>query len=87
MVRDRFRTTDSYEKASVAAVWPASVLVAPLPLLDIEQPFHGGHSDATSPAPGASLGLGMAILASYAALVAALALAICAARFAAGFMS
>ncbi|MEA1015314.1 hypothetical protein [Sphingosinicella sp. LY1275] len=87
MGRERSGTTDSHEKANVAAVWPASVLVAPLPLLDIEQPFHGGHSDATSPARGASLGLGMAILASYAALVAALALATCAARFAAGFIS
>lgn len=87
MGREPFRTPDSHEKANVAAVWPASVLVAPLPLLDIEQLFHGGHSGTTSAAPGPSLGLGIAILASYAGLVAALALATCAARFAAGFIS
>jgi hypothetical protein len=87
MGREQFRTADSYEKANVAAVWPASVLIAPLPLLDIEQPLHGGHSGATSAGPGAPLGLGMAILASYAALVATLALATCAARIAAGLIS
>ena len=63
----------SYQKVDIAAVWPASAQVAPLPVPDVEmqaEPFR-----AAAAAPDVPAGVGVLIAGSYAALVGALAVA------------
>ena len=64
----------SYEKVDVAAVWPASAQLAPLPLHDIDRPLRADAFRAVS-APDMPAAAGGLIAAAYAALIAAFALA------------
>ncbi len=75
MRHDQIRNEQSYNKVDVAAVWPASAQIAPLPLLDLdEQPAAAGFSP-TPAAPDVPNAVGGLIVASYFALIGAFALA------------
>ena len=65
----------SYEKVDVAAVWPASAQLAPLPLHDIDRPLVADAFRAAPSAPDIPAAAGGLIAAAYAALIAAFALA------------
>lgn len=65
----------SYSKVSVAAVWPANPLVAPLPIPDLEEPQ---QPEAFAPTPAAQdvpAAVGGLLVAAYASLIGAFALA------------
>ncbi len=74
MRHEQIAAKDSYTKVDVAAVWPASAQVAPLPILDIkaapEPAFEGTASCAEVPAT-----VGVLIVGSYVALLGAFAVA------------
>ena len=75
MRHEQLSATDSFRKVDVAAVWPTSAQLAPLPLLDVE---HGptaddvGHAPAAPDVPGA---VGAMIVGSYVVLLGTFALA------------
>lgn len=73
MRHEQIKIRDSYVKVDAPAVWPASTQVAPLPIPDVEQAAEPFRAAPSSPDVPAAVG-GM-IAASYAALVAAFALA------------
>jgi hypothetical protein len=65
----------SYSKVNVAAVWPASPLVAPVPVPDIEEPERTQVHAPTAAAPDVPAAVGRIIVAAYASLIAAFAFA------------
>ena len=75
MRHEQIRAYDSYDRVDVAAVWPATTQVAPLPIPDIERPFDAEGFRAAPSAPDVPAGVGALIAAAYAALIAAFAFA------------
>lgn len=63
----------SYEKVDVAAVWPATAQLAPLPIHDIGRPLVADAFRAAPSAPDMPAAAGGLIAAAYAALIAAFA--------------
>ena len=73
MRHEQISAKDSYNKVDIAAVWPASAQVAPVPVLDLDEaprPF-----EATPAAPDVPASVGAMIAASYVMLVGTFALA------------
>ena len=65
---------DSFTKVDVAAVWPNSAQIAPLPLLDLDAPAAPAFLP-TAAAPDVPAAVGKLIVGSYVALLGAFALA------------
>lgn len=75
MDSEQFLARHSYDLTDVAAVWPISASVAPLPIPELE-PIRQPHEfRATPAAPDVPAAVGGLIAACYAALIAALAVA------------
>jgi hypothetical protein len=72
---EQVRAKDSFTKVDVAAVWPSSPTVAPLPLLDIEEVAEGRVFSPTAAAPDLPVAVGKLIVCSYVALLGSFALA------------
>lgn len=75
MRHEQIYDSNSYEKVDVAAVWPATVQLAPLPIPDIDRPFDADAFCAAPSAPDMPAAVGGLIAAAYAALIAAFAFA------------
>ena len=80
MLHERIRHRDDHWPANVAAVWPASAQIAPLPIPDIEERRPFEVHQPTPAAPDVPSGVGVLIVAAYCALIASLALASVASR-------
>lgn len=65
---------------NIAAVWPASAQIAPIPIPDIIEPHMPVAQTPTPAAPDVPAGVGVLIAAAYAAVIAALALTAVASR-------
>lgn len=74
MRHEQILAKDSFDTVDIAAVWPASTQVAPLPIPDIEGTTAQKSFRATAAAPDVPASVGGLIAASYAALVGAFAL-------------
>ena len=75
MRHDQIHRKDSYNMVDIAAVWPAGAQVAPLPVPDIDEPAADAPFAPTPSSPDIPVAVGGLIAASYAALIAAFALA------------
>jgi hypothetical protein len=75
MRHEQLAAKDSFTKVDVAAVWPASAQIAPLPVLDIEEADGGSSFSPTPAAADVPAAVGGLIVASYAALLGSFALA------------
>src|SRR4051812_38023172 len=75
MRHDQIRNEQSYDKVDVAAVWPASARIVPLPLLDVDEKPVAADFSPTPAAPDVPAAVGGLIAASYFALIGAFALA------------
>jgi hypothetical protein len=80
MLHERISADDSYIPANVAAVWPAGVQIAPLPITDIAEAPAARDYQPTPSAPDVPGGVGVLIVAAYVSLIASLALAAVASR-------
>ncbi|HEX8533814.1 MAG TPA: hypothetical protein VF662_06570 [Allosphingosinicella sp.] len=72
---EQTRAKDSFTKVDVAAVWPTSATMAPLPLLDSEEVSEGAVFSPTAAAPDVPAAVGKLIVCSYVGLLGAFALA------------
>lgn len=75
MRHDQIKARDSFTTVDLAAVWPASAQVAPLPLPDVEASAEASAFTPTPAAPDVPAAVGGMIVASYAALLGSFALA------------
>ena len=73
MKREEFDLDHRYDSADIAAAWPVSAQVAPLPISDIDAIADLRTHHPTPAAPDVPAAVGGLIAASYAALIAALA--------------
>ena len=71
MRHQQLKDHDSYAKVDVAAVWPASAQVAPLPLPEIAEAPAAAEFTPTPAAPELAGGVGGMIVAAYVALLTA----------------
>jgi hypothetical protein len=75
MRHEKIAVTDRLDSVDIAAVWPASAQIAPVPIPDIE-PDRPQHAFLPTPAaPDIPAGVGMMIVAAYVALISAFAAA------------
>jgi hypothetical protein len=72
---DQVRAKDSFSKVDVAAIWPASPTLAPLPLAEIEEAVREPVFSPTAAAPDVPASVGRLIVCSYVALLGSFALA------------
>jgi hypothetical protein len=72
MRHERIATEPGLDRAEVAAVWPILSQVAPLPIIEIEQPAQPDIHRSTPAAPDVPAAVGKLIAGAYAALIAAL---------------
>ena len=72
MRHDSLKDRDGFDTIDVAAVWPASAQVAPLPIQELD-PSAGAHPAPAAAAPDVPPAAGLMIAGSYLALLAALA--------------
>ena len=75
MDSEQFFARQGYDSMDVAAVWPTSASVAPFPIPEMEPISQRHEFQATPAAPEIPAAVGGLIAASYAALIAALAVA------------
>ena len=75
MRHEQIEARDTYDKVDIAAVWPASAQVAPLPVPEIDRPAGTEPFRAAAAAPDVPAGVGVLIVGAYVGLVAAFALA------------
>lgn len=75
MRHEQIRARDSFTKVDVAAVWPASARVAPLPVIEAEEVAEAPAFSPTAAAPDVPASAGRLIVGSYAGLLGAFALA------------
>ena len=75
MRHEQISARDSYAKVDIAAVWPSSAQVAPLPVPDIEQIARAEDFTPTPAAPELAGGVGGLIVGAYAVLLGTFALA------------
>lgn len=75
MRHDSLKTRDDYDTVDVAAVWPASAQVAPLPIPDLVDGSEEQVVRSTPAAPDVPAAAGFMIAGTYVALIAALAVA------------
>ncbi|MCY7397580.1 MAG: hypothetical protein LH466_01905 [Sphingomonas bacterium] len=75
MDSEQFFARQGYDSLDVAAVWPSSASVAPFPIPELEPISHRELFEATPAAPDVPAAVGGLIVASYAGLIAALAIA------------
>ena len=75
MDNEQFFARQGYDSMDVAAVWPSSAQIAPLPVWEIERVSERQEFRATPAAPDVPVAVGGLIAASYAGLIAALAVA------------
>jgi hypothetical protein len=75
MRHDQIKATDSFTTVDLAAVWPASAQVAPLPLPDMQPPAEAAAFTPTPAAPDVPAAVGGMLVAAYAALLGSFALA------------
>ena len=75
MKREEFDLEREYDPATIAAAWPVSAQIAPLPLADIEAAVEARPLHPAPAAPDVPVAAGVLLAASYVALIAALALA------------
>lgn len=75
MRHEQIHDHDSYSKVDIAAVWPSSIQVAPLPIPDVEERFDAESFGPAPSAPDVPVGVGMLIVAAYLALIAAFTIA------------
>jgi hypothetical protein len=79
MRHEQITAKDSYTKVDVAAVWPASTQIAPLPAPEIEAPAPA--FEATAAAPDVPASVGALIAGSYVVLVGTFALGMVASAY------
>ncbi|HEX8444337.1 MAG TPA: hypothetical protein VF631_11900 [Allosphingosinicella sp.] len=75
MRHEQLAAKDSFTKVDIAAVWPASGQIAPLPVLDIDEAPAGSPFTPTPAAADVPAAVGGLIVTSYAALLGSFALA------------
>jgi hypothetical protein len=75
MRHEQFLDKGNYNKVSVAAVWPVSPLMGPLPIMDLEEPRQAEVFAPTPAAQDVPAAVGGLLVAAYAALIGAFALA------------
>ena len=75
MDREQFFARQDYDSIDIAAVWPTSAPLAPLPLPELERTRESQEFRATPAAPDVPAAVGGMIAASYAGLIVALAVA------------
>jgi hypothetical protein len=75
MRHEQLAAKDSFTKVDVAAVWPASAQVAPLPVLDVDETPARSAFTPTPAAADVPAAVGGLIVSSYAALLGSFALA------------
>ena len=75
MRHQQYLEKDSFTKVDMAAVWPASAQVAPLPVADIEQPVAVIASQPEAAARDVPVAVGGLIVGAYATLIATFAIA------------
>ena len=75
MDSEQFIARHGYDSMDVAAVWPSSASLAPFPVPEMERIAEGQEFQATPAAPDVPAAVGGLIAASYAGLIAALAVA------------
>lgn len=75
MRHEQISARDTYTKVDVAAVWPASAQIAPLPIPDVEQVAVSQPQQATAAAPDVPAAVGKLIIGSYVTLLGTFALA------------
>ena len=75
MSSEQFFARQGYDAIDIAAVWPSSAQIAPLPVWEIERVSERQEFRATPAAPDVPVAVGGLIAASYAGLIAALAVA------------
>ena len=75
MSSEQFFARQDYDAIDIAAVWPSSAQIAPLPVWEIERVSERQEFRATPAAPDVPVAVGGLIAASYAGLIAALAVA------------
>ena len=73
MLHEQISFADAENAVNVAAVWPASAQIAPVPIPDIIEPRASRVQMPTPSAPDVPGGVGVLIVGSYVALLAALA--------------
>lgn len=74
MRHEQVLDTDSFTKVDMAAVWPTSAQVAPLPVPDIEQPVSRESTRPETAARDVPVAVGGLIVGAYALLIATFAL-------------
>lgn len=75
MRHEQIQVRDSYRELDVAAVWPSTIQVAPLPIPDIEPQVEAARFRAEAAAPDVPAAVGKLIVGAYVGLIAAFALA------------
>lgn len=75
MYREQINAKQGYDAIDIAAVWPTSAALAPFPVPELEQISERQDYRATPAAPDVPAAVGGMVAASYAALIAALAVA------------
>ena len=75
MYREQIVAKQGYDAIDIAAVWPTSAQLAPLPVWELERITERPEYRATPAAPDVPAAVGGIIAASYAGLIAALAVA------------
>jgi hypothetical protein len=80
MLHETFLDQNRPLPANVAAVWPVSPLMAPLPITEVSEPLRIEPQKPTPAAPDVPGGVGVMIVLCYGALVSALAAASVASR-------
>lgn len=73
MLHEHISIDDAQGAVNIAAVWPASAQIAPIPIPDIIEPRAATIQTPTPSAPDVPAGAGVLLVASYVALLAALA--------------
>ncbi|MFC7498553.1 hypothetical protein ACFQRC_04880 [Enterovirga sp. GCM10030262] len=73
MRHERIAKREGFTEVDIAAVWPVTAQIAPLPFPDIERPGHDEVFMSAPAAPDVPGTVGIMIVTAYAAMIAALA--------------
>jgi hypothetical protein len=80
MLHEHVSFDDADGAVNIAAIWPASAQIAPIPIPDLVEPRQVAAQAPTPSAPDVPGGVGVLIVGAYAAVIAALALTAVASR-------
>lgn len=70
MRQERVATSDGLDMADIAAVWPASAQIAPIPIPEVESMTWDDSAALTHAAPNARASMGSSLVIACAALIA-----------------